>query len=69
MRGYLKEARRALSMTALDLAKIVHVKEQRVYAIERGRSTPSREEGLRLADALSLLPFEAFPEIFKPGDR
>ena len=56
-------------MTALDLAKIVHVKEQRVYAIERGRSTPSREEGLRLADALSLLPFEAFPEIFKPGDR
>ena len=63
-REHLKTARLAHSWTALDLAERAGIREEKVYAVERGRYGLTRDEANRWAGALGMTPAAAFPEIF-----
>ena len=62
-REHLTRARRALGLTALDLGERSGIGEEKVYAVERGRYRPTREEAVRWAAALGVPVESAFPEI------
>jgi transcriptional regulator with XRE-family HTH domain len=64
IREHLKDARRARHLTALALAEITGIKEEKVYQVERGRYAPSREDAIVWALTLGMTPAAAFPEIF-----
>jgi hypothetical protein len=53
-----------LGLTALALGERATIKEEKVFAVERGRYGCTRDEGCRWAAALGLEPAAAFPENF-----
>ena len=59
----LKNRRRQRGFTALTLAMATGTNETRVYALERGRSAPSREEAESIGRALGVKPDTLFPEL------
>ncbi len=59
-----RNRRRALGLTALGLAEIAHLTEEKVYQVERGRYNPTPEEGRRWAAALGVDAGEIFPDLF-----
>lgn len=63
-RDHLKNARRAAGLTALRLSELSGIAEQKIYAVERGRYRPRRDEALTWAAALAMPPETAFPELF-----
>ena len=63
-RDHLKTARRAMGLTALQLGEHAGIKEQKVFAVERGRYLPTRDEATRWAGVLGMAPAKAFPAIF-----
>lgn len=66
-RDYLKTARLALGLTALDLGEQTAIKEEKIFQVERGRYLPTRDEATRWAAALGMRPGVAFPELFAKG--
>jgi DNA-binding XRE family transcriptional regulator len=68
-REHLKDARRIKGLTAIALSGVTEIKEEKIYAVERGRYAPSREEAIAWAAALQLRPEVAFPEIFGTRGR
>jgi len=68
-REHLKAARLALGLSALALGEKTGIKEERIFAVERGRYRPRLEEGLTWATALNMRPEVAFPELFDDGGR
>jgi DNA-binding XRE family transcriptional regulator len=69
IREHLKEARKALGLTALSLSSSTGIKEEKIYQVERGRYAPSRKEAATWAAALGMRPAVAFPELFAKGAR
>ena len=63
-RHILKDARKAAGMTALALGEITGIREDRLYALERGRGRLRRHEALKLATALDVRPAALAPEAF-----
>ena len=63
-REHLKTARATLGLTALDLGERAAIKEEKIFAVERGRYMPTRFEASRWASVLGMPPAQAFPEIF-----
>lgn len=61
----LREARQAASLTAYNLGQAAHVREMRVYHLERGRFLPHPDEAKRLADVLGQPVETLFPELSK----
>lgn len=57
----LKKARVAAGLTAYALAKKADTLESRIYAYERQRFHPKRDEALRIAKALGASVEELFP--------
>lgn len=66
-RDELRDARKAAGLTALEVAESIGVREHAVYATERGRRTPSREEAIGWALALHTPAERLFPELFSEG--
>jgi transcriptional regulator with XRE-family HTH domain len=63
-RTELKEARLSLGLSALELGERAGIREERVFAVERGRYRPRKGEATAWANALNLKPECAFPELF-----
>ena len=68
-RTELTNRRKAKGLSALDLALDAGTSEMRIYAIERGRCTPGRDEAEALARALGMKSETLFPDVFKAADR
>ncbi len=62
-RTVLTQARLKQGLTALDLAGQLGISENRVYAIERGRTKPRVEEALLWAGKIKLDFDTAFPDL------
>jgi transcriptional regulator with XRE-family HTH domain len=60
----LKEARLALGLSALAFGELAGIREERVFAVERGRYRPRKAEASAWAKALGLKVADAFPELF-----
>lgn len=65
----LRNARKALRLTAIALAISAETTEQRIYAFERRRFNPHIEEAERLAQVLRQPATILFPELFSKGER
>jgi len=63
-RQHLKAARMARGLTALALGELANVREEKIYAVERGRYLPTSAEATRWAESLGMPLNEAFPELF-----
>jgi len=68
-REHLKEARRALGLSALALGERAGIKEEKIFQVERGRYLPTQAEARSWADALDMPAVVAFPELFTPAER
>ncbi len=68
-RTELKARRLAHGMTALKLALATGSTEGRLYALERGRGNPSREEAEAIGRALGVKPETVFPELSQRAAR
>ena len=68
-RTELKARRLAHGMTALKLALATGSTEGRLYALERGRGNPSREEAEAIGRALGVNPETVFPELSQRAAR
>ena len=66
-RTRLKQARLAQGLTAIALSELTGIREEKVFAVERGRYMARREEAVTWAAALHMKPEEAFPELFGEG--
>lgn len=62
-RTELKNRRKARGMTGLALALAAGSNETRVFALERGRASPSRDEAEAISRALGVKPETIFPEL------
>ena len=62
-RTELKARRLAHGMTALKLALATGSTEGRLYALERGRGNPSRDEAEAIGRALGVRADSLFPEL------
>ncbi len=58
LRAKIKECRKKLSLTQLELGIQADVTEDYVHSLEAGRRTPSLDVLCRLADALKVEPYE-----------
>jgi transcriptional regulator with XRE-family HTH domain len=65
----LKSRRMARGMTALQLALAAGSNETRVFALERGRCHPSRDEAEAIGRALGVKPETIFPELAQRAAR
>lgn len=63
-RDHLRNVRRARGLTALAVAEAVGIREDAVYATERGRRRPTRDEAIAWALAIRMSPEACFPEVF-----
>lgn len=61
-RKHLTEKRRQLGLTAIDLAEIAELTEEKVYIVERGRCKPKHDEAVRWSKAIRMPMKQAFPE-------
>jgi transcriptional regulator with XRE-family HTH domain len=68
-RTELKARRLAHGMTALKLALATGSTEGRLYALERGRGNPSRDEAEAIGRALGVKPETVFPELSQRAAR
>jgi len=59
----LSYRRKSKGLSALALALAAGTSEMRIYAIERGRATPRREEAAALARALGAPVDTLFPDL------
>jgi len=62
-RTELKSRRMARGMTALQLALAAGSNETRIFALERGRCNPSRDEAEAIGRALGVRADSLFPEL------
>lgn len=62
-REIARNRRRALGLTALGLAEIANLTEEKVYQVERGRYGPTLDEARRWADALGCAVSDIFPDL------
>lgn len=63
-RDNLRNTRKLQGMTALDLAEAAGLSESQIYNLERGRCRPSRDNAVRVAQALRAAPEHLFPDCF-----
>jgi transcriptional regulator with XRE-family HTH domain len=68
-RDELKNRRMARGFTALRLALESGSNETRIFALERGRGNPSREEAESIGRALAVKPETIFPELAQRAAR
>ncbi len=64
-RTALIEARKRSGLSAVALAESAGSNEVRIFAFERGRYQPHRDEAMRISAALNTAPEILFPEMFK----
>lgn len=60
IRDALKLARKSKKLTAIELSKITGIKEEKIYAVERGRYNATDEEKTKWAEALGVKAEEVF---------
>ena len=65
MNRLLTNARKTHGLSAAGLAELTGSKEMRIYAFERDRYPPRKDEALRIAAALGVEAFELWPDLFK----
>jgi transcriptional regulator with XRE-family HTH domain len=65
----LRQARMKARLTAFALAERAESKEGRIYAFERGRHRPKRDEALRISAVLGERADDLFPDVFQEGGR
>ena len=67
MNDILKLKRLEKGLSAAKLAAEAGSREMRVFAFERGRYPPHRDEAIRIAVVLGTDPAELWPELFTGG--
>ena len=65
MNRSLKLKRQAAGLSAAQLAELAGSKEMRIFAFERDRYPPRRDEAVRIAAALNAEAFELWPDLFQ----
>lgn len=65
----LRQARIEAGLTAFALAERAASKEGRIYAFERGRHRPKRDEAIRISAALGKRAKDLFPDVFTEDVR
>lgn len=65
----LRQARTKAGLTAFALAERTASKEGRIYAFERGRHRPRRDEALRISAVLGERAEDLFPDVFAEEKR
>lgn len=68
MNMILRFRRRAAGLSAAELATRAGSKEMRVFAFERERYPPRRDEALRIAAVLGADAWEIWPDLFNNGE-
>lgn len=68
MNRTLTTLRKSRGKSAAALAEQAGSKEMRIYAFERDRYPPRRDEAIRIAAALGAEAWQIWPELFGQGD-